>query len=124
MAKFLPSLVPEHLLRGQLAEDIEVHIEVAAPEAPHPAPDLGGEAGTGDAVEDPGNRPPRQPVLTAVQGDEGADVCPCPTQTPCHLQQTRLSTYMYRIIIHFVFPQTAVLFTGERSRSVSVISAL
>ena len=58
MAKLSLLLVPEHLLCGQLAEDIEVNIEVAAPEATHPAPDLGGEAGTGDAVEDTGNCPP------------------------------------------------------------------
>lgn len=62
-------------------------MQVAAPEPTYSAPDLGREAGTGDAVEDTGDRPPRQPMFTAIEWDEVTYVCPCTAQALSNLQQ-------------------------------------
>ena len=74
-------------MRCQLAEYIEVDIEVAAPETSHSAPDVSGETRAGDAVEDAGDRAPRQSMFAAIERDEVAYVCPAAAQAARDLQQ-------------------------------------
>ena len=67
-------LSAHELERGEFDEHVKVDVKMRAPEATCAAPDLGGEAGTGDAVEDTSNRAPGQLMLAAVNLNKCSDV--------------------------------------------------
>ena len=60
--------------RGLPDDDMEVHVQLAAPEAPDSAPSGGGKARAVDAVQHSGYRPSGQRMLVPVQVDELPDV--------------------------------------------------
>ena len=65
---------PNELLCGHLPQHVEVDIKVGAPESPYSSPDVGREAGTGDAMEYPGYGAARQYMFAGVQVYELVDV--------------------------------------------------
>lgn len=61
-------------MSGHLAYEVEVRVEMAAPESPYASPGLRGETWTRDSVENPSDGSTRQGVFLAVYVDKADDV--------------------------------------------------
>ena len=72
---FSSTLQVEDLLCGEPDQQIEVGVEMFPPEPEDPAPLLGWEVRTLDAVKYPGHGPPT-PCVFRVSADKGPDICP------------------------------------------------